>query len=298
MAKIVQCVPNFSEGKNHDILNHILSEIKKVKGVNLIDYSMDADHNRSVVTFVGEPELVIEAAFKATKKASELIDLRTHQGEHPRMGATDVIPLIPISEVTMKECIEYSKQLAARIATELDIPVFLYEKSATAAHRENLATIRKGQYEGMDKKLQLEEWAPDYGPKSLNIKAGVTAVGARAPLVAFNVNLDTTNLDIAKNIAKVVRASGGGFTYCKALGLEIKERQITQVSMNLVDYTKTSIFRVFDAIEREANRYGVNVIGSEIIGLVPLQALVDTASYYLKLENFDTKQVLETRLYE
>lgn len=298
MARLVQCVPNFSEGKDKKIIEKIVEEIRIMEEVKLLDYSMDKDHNRSVVTFVGEPEKVIEAAFNAVKVASELIDMSTHVGEHPRMGATDVIPLVPISDVSMEECVEYSRKLGERIGKELNIPVFLYEKSASSPNRENLANIRRGQYEGMAEKLKEEEWQPDFGPNTLNIKAGVTAIGARMPLVAFNVNLDTDDITIAKNIAKVVRASGGGFTYCKALGIEIKERNIVQVSMNMVDYTKTSLFRVFDTIEREANRYGVNVIGSEIIGLVPMNALIDVADYYLKLENFDSSQVLEKRIFE
>lgn len=298
MAKIIQCVPNFSEGRNKEIVEKIVEEIRITEEVKLLDYSMDKDHNRSVVTFVGEPKKVIEAAFNATKVAAELIDMSTHVGEHPRMGATDVIPLIPISDVTMEECIGYSKELGKRVGEELNIPVFLYEKSATTLARENLANVRRGQYEGMAEKLKEEEWQPDFGPNTLNKKAGVTAIGARMPLVAYNVNLDTDNINIAKNIAKVVRASGGGFTHCKALGIEIKERNIVQVSMNMVDYTKSTLFRVFETIEREANRYGVNVIGSEIIGLVPMQALVDVADYYLKLENFDSSQILEKRMFE
>lgn len=298
MARLIQCVPNFSEGRNKEIVEKIVEEIRIMEEVKLLDYSMDKDHNRSVVTFVGEPEKVIEAAFNACKVAAELIDMSKHEGGHPRMGATDVIPLIPISDVTVEECIEYSKKLAKRIGEELNIPVFLYEKSATSKKRENLADIRKGQYEGMAEKLKDENWKPDFGPWELNIKAGVTAVGVRPPLIAFNVNLGTDNVEIAKKIAKVVRAKTGGFTYCKAIGLEIKERNIVQVSMNMVDYTKTSLFRVFDTIEREAMRYGVNVIGSEIIGLVPMQALVDVADYYLRLENFSSDQILEKRIFE
>ncbi|NMB28118.1 MAG: glutamate formimidoyltransferase [Tissierellia bacterium] len=298
MARIIQCVPNFSEGRDKAIIEKILEEIRIMDEVKLLDYSMDKDHNRSVVTFIGEPEKVIEAAFNAAKVAFELIDMRTHTGEHPRMGATDVIPLIPISDVTMEECIEYSKILGKKIGDNLNIPVFLYEKSATSITRENLADVRRGQYEGMADKLKQEQWQPDFGPSVLNEKAGVTAIGARMPLVAFNVNLDTDDITVAKNIAKVVRASGGGFRYCKALGIEIKERNIVQVSMNMVDYTKTSLFRVFDTIEREAMRYGINIIGSEIIGLVPMQALVDVADYYLRLEDFDSSQILETRMFE
>lgn len=298
MARIVQCVPNYSEGRDKEKLEKILDEIRRVEGVKLLDYSSDKDHNRSVVTFIGTPESVLEAAFNSCKRASELIDMANHKGEHPRMGATDVIPLIPISEVTMEECIEMSHQLGKRIGEELGISVFLYEKSASGAHRENLAKVRKGQYEGMKEKMKESMWRPDYGPDTLNEKAGVTAVGARMPLVAFNVNLDTNNLEIANKIAKAIRGSSGGLQNCKALGVEITERNIVQVTMNMVDYVKTPLFRVFDIIEREAKRYGVNVLGSEIIGLLPTQALVDCADYYLRLENFSSDQLLEKRIYE
>lgn len=298
MAKIVQCVPNFSEGKDKAVIEKIVEEIRIMDGVKLLDYSMDKDHNRSVVTFVGEPEKVIEAAFNAAKVASQVIDMSTHKGEHLRMGATDVIPLIPISDVTMEECVEYSKELGKRLGEELDIPIYLYEASASTPARENLADVRRGQYEGMAEKLKKEEWKPDFGPDTLNIKAGVTGVGARMPLVAFNINLGTNDIEIGRKITKAVRSKTGGFTYCKAMAMEIKERDMVQISMNMVDYTKTTLFRVFDTIEREAMRYGVNVIGSEIIGLLPMQALVDVADYYLRLENFDSSQVLETRMFE
>jgi glutamate formiminotransferase len=297
LNKIVECVPNFSEGRDKEKLERIVDEIRKQEGVKLLDYSMDKDHNRSVVTFVGEPDQVIEAAFNACKKAAELIDLRTHKGEHPRMGATDVIPLIPIKNVSIQECVEYSKKLAKRIGEGLNIPVILYEKSASRPEREDLAFIRKGEFEGMFEKLKQEEFKPDFGPDQPHESAGVTAVGARMPLIAFNVNLNTNNLDIAKKIAKAVRGKSGGFKYCKALGFELKERNIVQVSMNMVDYTKTPLYRVFQVIENEANRYGVNVIGSEIVGLVPLNALVDTADYFLKLEDFSYDRVLENRIY-
>lgn len=298
MAKIVQCVPNFSEGKDKAKLEKILDPIRETEGVKLLDYSMDADHNRSVVTFIGEPDAVVEAAFRACKKAAEVIDMRTHSGEHPRMGATDVIPLIPIKDVTMEDCVELSKKLGERIGKEIGVSVYLYEKSATTPARENLADVRKGQYEGMAEKLKMPEWVPDYGPTELNEGAGVTAVGARMPLVAFNVNLATNDVTVAKNIAKSVRAKTGGFTFCKALGLEIKERNITQVSMNMVDYTKTGLMRTFEAIKREAQRYGVNVIESEVIGLVPMNALIDVAEYYLQIANFDRAQILENRMME
>lgn len=298
MARLVQCVPNFSEGRRQDVLEEILDEIRLVNGVKLLDYSSDKDHNRSVVTFIGEPEAVLDAAFNSCKKAMELIDMSSHKGEHPRMGSTDVIPLIPISEVTMEECIDLSKRLARRIGEDLGISVYLYEKSASKSHRENLAKVRSGQYEVMEDKLKDPLWEPDFGPKILNKRAGVTAVGARMPLVAYNINLDTNDLKIAEKIARSIRASGGGFTFCKAIGVEVKERNISQVSMNLVDYTKTPIFRVFDFVEREARRYGVNVLGSEIIGLVPMEALLGAADYYLRIENFNLDQVLEKRIME
>ncbi len=298
MAKIVQCVPNFSEGRNKETLELILDEIRSIDSVKLLDYSMDKDHNRSVVTFIGSPEGVLEAAYQATKKASEVINMTEHHGEHPRMGATDVIPLIPISDITMDECIELSRSLGQRIGSELGISVYLYEKSASSSTRENLAEVRKGQYEGMNEKLKQDGWNPDFGPSELNVKAGVTAIGARMPLVAYNINLATNNLEIAKKIAKAIRAKTGGFTYCKALGIEITERDIVQVSINMVDYTKTPLFRVFDTVEREASRYGVNVLGSEIIGLVPMEALIDAADYYLRLEGFNKSQILEKRMAE
>lgn len=298
MARIIQCVPNFSEGKDKKVIEKIVEEIRIIDGVKLLDYSMDKDHNRSVVTFVGEPEKVIEAAFNAAKVASEVIDMSSHKGEHLRMGATDVIPLIPISDVTMEEAIEYSKKLGDRLGGELDIPVYLYEASASTPARENLADVRRGQYESMAEKLKKEDWHPDFGPDTLNVKAGVTAVGARMPLVAYNVNLGTNDIEIGRKVTKAVRARAGGFTCCKAMAMEIKERDIIQVSMNMVDFTKTTLFRVFDTIEREAMRYGVNVIGSEIIGLVPMEALIDVADYYLRLENFSSDQILETRMFE
>jgi len=298
MAKIVQCVPNFSEGRDKAIIEKIVEEIRIVEDVKLLDYSMDKDHNRTVVTLIGEPEKVLIAAFNACKVASELIDMKKHTGEHPRMGATDVIPLIPISDVTMEECIELSKELGKKIGEELNISVYLYEKSAKDITRENLANVRRGQYEGMKEKLKEDQWTPDFGPRELNENAGVTAVGARMPLVAFNVNLGTNDINVAKNIAKAVRASSGGFANCKGLGIEIKERNIVQVSMNMVDYTKTPLFRVFNVIESEARRYGVSVIGSEIIGLLPMAALIDVADYYLRIENFDHNQILEKRMME
>jgi glutamate formiminotransferase len=296
MVKIVECVPNFSEGVRDEIIEIIVNEVTKVSGVSLLDYSMDKDHNRSVVTFIGSVEGVEEAAFQMVKKASELIDMRKHKGEHPRMGATDVLPFIPIKNVTMDECVELAKRVGRKIGTELQIPVYLYEEAASTKERTNLAEVRKGQYEGFFDKIKDPLWKPDFGPETMNEKSGCIAVGARVPLVAYNVNLGTNDINIANNIAKLVRHLGGGLRFVKAMGVKLEERNIVQVSMNLVNYEKTSIYRAFEMVKMEAKRYGVSVVGSEIIGLVPGRALIDSAAYYLQLENFHPEQVLENRL--
>lgn len=296
--KLIECVPNFSEGRDKEKIEAIVDEVRRVKGVKLLDYSSDADHNRTVVTFVGEVEGVIEAAFNMTKKASELIDMRSHTGGHPRMGAMDVVPFIPVKDVTMEECVEVAKRVGKRIGEELNIPVYLYEDAATKAERKNLADVRKGQYEGFFEKIKKPEWTPDFGPAEMNEKSGCTAVGARVPLVAFNVNLNTPNIEIADKIAKTVRFIGGGLRFVKAMGVKLEDRNITQVSMNLVNYEKTAIYRAFEMVKMEARRYGVEVVGSEIVGLVPMKALVESLEYYLQLENFSIEQVLEHRIAE
>ncbi|AAM80381.1 TPA: glutamate formimidoyltransferase [Streptococcus pyogenes] len=297
MAKIVECIPNFSEGQNQAVIDGLVATAKSIPGVTLLDYSSDASHNRSVFTLVGDDQSIQEAAFQLVKYASENIDMTKHHGEHPRMGATDVCPFVPIKDITTQECVEISKQVAERINRELDIPIFLYEDSATRPERQNLAKIRKGQFEGMPEKLLEEDWAPDYGDRKIHPTAGVTAVGARMPLVAFNVNLDTDNIDIAHKIAKIIRGSGGGYKYCKAIGVMLEDRHIAQVSMNMVNFEKCSLYRTFETIKFEARRYGVNVIGSEVIGLAPAKALIDVAEYYLQVEDFDyPKQVLENHL--
>ncbi|HCX62236.1 glutamate formimidoyltransferase [Sedimentibacter sp.] len=296
MERIIECVPNFSEGRDLQKLEKILDVFRGRHNVKLLDYSSDEDHNRTVVTVVGEPEALKVAMVEAIGKAVELIDLTKHEGQHPRMGAVDVVPFIPIRNVTVEEADALAKEVAKAASEAYGLPFFLYEKSASAPHRENLANIRKGQFEGMAEKMKDEQWIPDFGPDTIHSTAGVTAIGARMPLVAYNVNLGTNNLEIASKIAKNVRFMNGGFRYVKALGIELEDRGIVQVSMNLTDYTKTSIYRVFETVKMEAERYGVNVVGSEIVGLVPLQALVDTADYYLRLENFNFNQVLETRL--
>lgn len=298
MNKIVQCVPNFSEGRDAKKIDRIVDPFRGKPGVKLLDYSSDEDHNRTVVTLVGEPDPLKEAVIEAMGIAIKEIDMNKHVGQHPRMGATDVVPFIPIKNVTMDEAIELSKEVAKAVNEKYDLPIFLYEKSASAPHRQNLAKLRKGQFEGMEEKVQEEDWEPDYGSKKIHPTAGIAAVGARMPLVAFNVNLDTDDIEFANRIAKNVRHLSGGFRYCKGIGIELKDRGIVQVSMNMTDYTRTALYRVFELIKIEAKRYGVNVVGSEIIGLLPMEALVDTAVYYLGVEDFSMEQILEQRIME
>lgn len=297
MERIIECVPNYSEGRDLEKVEKIVDCFRGKPGVKLLDYTSDADHNRSVVTVIGEPEPLRDAVVESIGKAIELIDMTKHEGQHPRMGCVDVVPFIPIKGTTVEDADRTAKETAKLAAEKFGQPFFLYEDSATAPHRQNLATIRKGQFEGMaEKMLDQEKWKPDFGPDTIHPTGGVTAIGARMPLVAFNINLDTPNLEIAKKIADRVRNIRGGFHFCKAMGVMLEERNIVQVSMNLTNYTKTAIYTVFETVKMEARRYGVNVVGSEVIGLVPLQALVDCAEYYLGIENFDISQVLETRL--
>lgn len=297
MARLVECIPNFSEGIRQEVIDGLVAVAQSVPGVILLDHSSDKSHNRSVFTLVGSPEGIEEAAFLLAKKASEEIDLTKHTGEHPRMGAVDVIPFVPVQEVTMQECIEISHKLAKRVSNELGIPAFLYEESASAPHRVNLAAIRKGQFEGMAEKLKDAQWQPDYGRNQIHPTAGVVAIGARMPLVAFNINLSTSDINIASKIAKIIREAGGGLKYVKAIGVMLEERNLAQVSINMVNYEKTPLYRVFELVRAEAKRYGVSIVGSEIIGLTPMNALIDTAEYYLGLEAFDSKtQVLENHL--
>ena len=298
MNKIIECVPNFSEGRDLQKIDQIISPFRGKQGVKLLDYSNDEDHNRLVVTVVGEPEPLRDAVLEAIGIAVKLIDLNHHTGQHPRMGAVDVVPFIPIKNVTMEEAIALSKEIGAEVGKRYNLPVFLYEKSASAPHRENLAAVRKGEFEGMAEKIKLPEWRPDFGPAERHATAGTVAIGARMPLVAYNINLNTPNLDIAHDIAKKIRFIGGGLRYCKAMGVELKDRGITQVSINMTDYTRTALYRAFELTRVEARRYGVSIVGSEIIGLVPMEALIDTASYYLGLENFSMQQVLEARIME
>ena len=317
MEKIIECVPNFSvsEAKDKKTFDAIIDCFRDVEGVKLLDYSSDADHNRSVVTVIGEPEPLKEVMVTAIGTAVKLIDMTKHVGQHPRMGCVDVVPFIPIRGTTVEEADALAKEVATEAAEKFGQPFFLYEDSAKGLkHSANLATIRKGQFEGMAEKIAAdpETWTPDIGPSTIHPTGGATVIGARMPLIAYNINLSTSSVEIAQKNADKIRNIKGGFKYCKAMGvlLENKEdpsKNVAQVSMNLTNYTKTSIYTVFETVRMEARRYGVNVMGSEIIGLVPLQALVDCAAYYLGLNNleesncgfetkFTTDQVLETRL--
>jgi len=295
MKKLMECVPNFSEGRDEAIVEQIIDEVRKIEGITILDYSSDKDHNRTVLTIIGSPEQVKEAAINSARKAAELIDMSKHEGAHPRMGSTDVIPFTPVSNVTINDCIEVAKEVGAELGN-WGIPVYLYEDAATTPERTNLAKVRKGQYEGFFEKIKGKEWKPDFGPQEMNVKNGCTAVGARVPLVAFNINLDTPNEEIADKIAKKIRHMGGGLRYVKAIGLKLEERNQTQVSMNLVNYEKTAVYQAFEMVKIEAKRYGVNVVGSEVIGTVPMKALIEVAEYYLQVENLSIDQILEKRL--
>ena len=298
MKKIIECVPNFSEGRDLDKIDKIVNPFRGKMGVKLLDYQKDEDHNRLVVTAIGEPVALKQSVMEAMGTAIDLIDMRKHKGQHPRMGAVDVVPFIPVRNISMTEAIDFSKDVAKEVAETYALPVFLYEESATAPERKNLALIRKGEFEKMAEKMKNSAWKPDFGPEEIHPSAGVTAMGARMPLVAFNVNLNTGDIKIADAIAKNVRHISGGLRYCKAIGISLTERGIVQVSMNMTDYTRTSLYRSFELVRTEAKRYGVQVIGSEIVGLVPMEALIDTAVYYMGIENFTTEQVLESRIWE
>jgi len=296
MQKIVECVPNFSEGLDLEKIERIVNVFRAKENVKLLDYSNDKDHNRMVVTVIGEPEAIKNCVVEAVGVAIESIDMTKHRGIHPRVGAADVIPFVPMKGMTMDETDDLAKACGKLIAATYSLPVYFYENSASAAHRQNLAAIRKGEFEGLADKMQRPEWKPDEGPDIPHPTAGVTVVGARTPLIAFNVNLQTTKFEIADKIAKKVRYIGGGLRCCKAIGVDLKEQGLVQVSMNLTDYTKTSIYQSVEMIRFEAKRYGVSVAGCELVGLVPLQAVVDTVSYYLGLEGFTVKQILETQI--
>lgn len=291
---LIECVPNFSEGRRPAVVEQIVAAIRSVQGVQLLDTELDADHNRAVVTFAGAPDAVVEAAFRGAAAAARLIDLDRHRGAHPRIGATDVAPLIPLRDASMDDCVELARRLGRRLGEELQIPVYLYEAAATRPERRNLADVRRGEYEGLKQTIGVDPArAPDFGPARLG-PAGATAVGARPPLVAYNIYLNTEDVNVAKQIARALRHSNGGLRYCKALGLLVGGR--AQVSINMTDYRSTPLHRAFELVRSEAQRYGVVPTESEIVGLVPEDALLDAAEHYLRLNRFSRDQVLERRL--
>ena len=295
--RIVECVPNFSEGREAGTVRALIDAVRAVPGVAVLDHTMDPDHNRAVLTFAGAPEPVAEAAFQVAKTATARIDLRRHQGGHPRIGATDVVPFVPIRGVTMRDCVELANIVGRRIGEELKIPVFLYEQAATHPARTNLADIRRGGLSELAARMAGDPaWTPDFGPPRLHPTAGATATGARRILVAFNVNLGTNDLAIAKAIATAVRQSDGGLAHVKAIGVPLASRQHVQVAMNLVNIDDTPVHVVFEAVRREAERRGVRVTGSELIGLVPRQALLQAEAQGLQIDCFDPSKILETRL--
>lgn len=298
MEKIVECIPNFSEGRQTANIERIAGAFRDKKELKLLDYSADPDHNRMVITAMGSPDAIKEALINAVGFALDSIDLNCHQGGHPRIGAADVIPFVPIRGMSKEDCVALSKDCACALAEKYDLPIFLYEHSATALHRRNLADLRKGGFEGLTEKMQDKRWEPDFGPKRPHPTGGASVVGARDPLIAYNVNLNSSRIEIAQAIARKIRHIGGGLRCCKAIGVELKEQGIVQVSTNITDYRKTSIYQVLELVRIEAARYGVSIAGSEIIGLLPLAALVDTAAYYLGIEKLPEQQILERHLME
>jgi glutamate formiminotransferase len=293
---IIECIPNVSEGRRPEVVEAIAAAIRAVPGVRLLDYSSDASHHRSVFTMAGDAAPIKAAVLAMYERAIPAIDLRTHKGEHPRLGAVDVVPFVPIEGVTMDTCVALAKDVGREIATRFGVPVYLYEEASANPERKNLEDIRRGEFEGLAARMASEGWAPDFGPAAPHVSAGASVIGARMPLIAYNINLNTDRLDVAKKIAAAIRHSSGGFRYVKAAGFALKDRGIVQVSMNLTNYEKTPIFRVFEAVKREAERYGVSVLESEIVGLVPAAALMTAAEYYLQLAGFNSNQVLENKL--
>jgi len=293
---IIECIPNVSEGRRADVVGRMAAAMAAVPGVRLLDRSSDPSHNRSVFTLAGDKAGVSAAVLALFERAVADIDLRTHKGEHPRLGAVDVVPFVPIDGVTMAECVELAKEVGAAVAERFHVPVYLYEEASTNPLRKNLEDIRRGEFEGLAAKMASEGWAPDYGPATPHPTAGAVVIGARMALIAYNINLATDRLDVAKKIAAAIRHSSGGYRYVKAAGFMLEDRGIAQVSMNLTNYEKTPIFRVFETVKREAARYGVSILESEIVGLVPSAALNAAAEYYLQIAGFNANQILENKL--
>jgi glutamate formiminotransferase len=293
---LIECIPNVSEGQRPDVVAEMAAAIRAVPGVRLLDFSSDASHNRSVFTLAGDAVAVEQAVMTLFDRAVAAIDLRTHRGEHPRLGAVDVVPFVPIAGATMADCVALAKKVGAAVADRLRIPVYLYEEAAANPARRNLEDIRRGEFEGLAAKMATEGWAPDFGPAAPHPSAGAAVIGARMALIAYNINLATDRLDVAKKIAAAIRHSSGGYRYVKAAGFKLDDRGIVQVSMNLTNYEKTPIFRVFETVKREAARYGVSILESEIVGLIPSAALNAAAEFYLQIEGFNAEQVLENKL--
>lgn len=295
---IVECIPNISEGRRQDVIDACALAIRDA-GVHLLDVKADAAHNRTVYTFAGDPDPVRQAVLALFATALPAIDLRTHAGEHPRLGAVDVTPFVPIEGVTMADCVALARSVGEEVARRFAIPVYLYEDAASTPARHNLEDIRRGEFEGLAAKMQRPEWAPDFGPATPHVSAGAAVIGARMALIAYNVNLATDRLDVAKKIAASVRQSSGGLRFVKAMGVALTDRQIVQVSMNLTNFEKTPVFRVFELVKREAARYGVSVLESEIVGLIPAAALTASAAWYLQLEDrFSADQILENKIHQ
>jgi len=295
---VIECIPNVSEGRRAEVVEAIADGVRAVPGVRLLDYASDPSHNRSVFTFAGDAQGVTAAVLAIYERAIPAIDLKTHTGEHPRLGAIDVVPFVPIAGVTMQECVTLAKDVAQQVASRFGVPIYLYEEASDNPARRNLEDIRRGEFEGLAAKMASPGWSPDFGPAVPHPSAGASVVGARMPLIAYNINLSTNRLEVAKKIAAAIRQSSGGYRFVKAAGFELKDRGIVQVSMNLTNYEKTPIFRVFETVKREAERYGVSILESEIVGLLPAAALNACAEYYLQVGGFKADQILENKLRE
>jgi glutamate formiminotransferase / 5-formyltetrahydrofolate cyclo-ligase len=298
LKQIVECVPNFSEGRDRESISAIADAARSATGVKVLDLTSDPDHNRSVLTMVGDADAIRRGALAVLETAIARIDLTKHSGQHPRIGAVDVVPFIPIRNATAADCVEIARAVGEEAGRRFGLPVYLYEDAATLEERRNLSNIRKGEFEGLREKMQKPEWKPDFGPDRPHPTAGATVIGARMPLIAYNINLGTADFSVADSIAKSIRHLGGGFRYCKAMGVELKDRGIVQVSINMTNFRKTPLHRVFECVKSEAARYGVNVVGSEIVGLAPADALYQAAEFYLRIEKFTPSLVLETKLME
>jgi len=298
MPRIIECVPNISEGRRPEVVEEAVAALKRAPGLRVLDVQSDKDHNRSVLTLAGDEAALRTGILDLFASTLARIDLRTHRGEHPRMGAVDVVPFIPIEGATMPDCVALAREVGEAVAERFGVPIFLYEEAATAPHRRHLEDIRRGQFEGLAEKMRDPQWAPDFGPAAPHPSAGASVVGARMPLIAYNINLGTSDLEVARRIARAIRFSSGGYRFVKAMGVMLQERNLAQVSINMTDFRKTPLFRVFETVKAEAARHGVPVVGSEIVGLVPADALIETADHFLRLERFDPSQVLERRIRE